>query len=151
MPHTTWLTVGRDRIGAEMSTKKHNHLTLQKKYKLVKKTKSDPSLGIRKLAEIFDCGKTQVSTILHNKDTIIELYESNTSSERHRSLKRARPSQFSEVNDLLYNWYLLAVQKNVYPDGSRLCRKAKDIASHLGQPDFKASNGWLEKWKSDTI
>ena len=86
-----------------MSTKERNDLTLQKKYELVKKAKSDPSLGIRKLAEIFDCGKTQVSTIIQNKDTIIELYESNASSKRHRSLKRARPSQFSKVNDLLYD------------------------------------------------
>jgi hypothetical protein len=34
------------------------------------------------------------------------------------TLSRTQLSQFSKVNNLLYNWYLLAVQKNMYPDGS---------------------------------
>lgn len=31
--------------------------------------------------------------------------------------------------------------------GPQLCAKAKDIAEHLGFPNFKASNGWLDQWK----
>ena len=64
-----------------------------------------------------------------------------------RSLKRSRTSQFSDINDILYRWYLLAVSKNIYPDGSQLCSQAKMIGQSLGISEFKASNGWLEKWK----
>ena len=42
---------------------------------------------------------------------------------------------------------LMAVCQNIYPDGPKLCEQAKQIAQHLGLTVFKASNGWLEKWK----
>ena len=31
--------------------------------------------------------------------------------------------------------------------GPQLCEKAKVIAEHLGISNFKASNGWLDRWK----
>ena len=61
--------------------------------------------------------------------------------------KRVRESKYSELNDLLYNWYLLAVSKNIFPNGVQLAEKPKQIASTLGSDDFKASNGWLDRWK----
>ena len=48
---------------------------------------------------------------------------------------------------ILYEWFTLATSRNVFPGGPQLQEKAKEIASRLGKPDFKASNGWLEKWK----
>ena len=47
-----------------------------------------------------------------------------------------------------YEWYLIVVKKNIYPDGPTLCKKALEIAEQLEINDFKASNGWLEKWKA---
>ena len=41
----------------------------------------------------------------------------------------------------------MACSKNIYPAGPQLSEKAKEIAATLGKPDFKASNGWLDKWK----
>ncbi len=42
---------------------------------------------------------------------------------------------------------ILACSKNIYPDGTQLTQKAKDIAVQLEKPGFKGTNGWLEKWK----
>ena len=50
---------------------------------------------------------------------------------------------FVGINDLLYEWYLRAVRKNVYPDGPTLCLQAKEIGEHLDVTIFKASNRWL--------
>ena len=46
------------------------------------------------------------------------------------------------MNETLYEWYLLAVSKNI-----QLVLKAKEIADRLNVHEFKGSNGWLEKWK----
>ena len=56
-------------------------------------------------------------------------------------------SQFSEVNEALYQWYLIATSKNVFPDGTQLSEKANEIAKQLGFNDFKAFNGWFDRWK----
>ena len=124
-------------------------MTLQQKYQLIKEAEKDPTRKTRILAEQFHCGKTQVYTIIKNKTATVELYESNDFSDlRHCSRERSRTSQFTEVNDLLYEWYLVAVRKNIYPDGPTLCEKAREIVKRLELSDFKASNGWLEKWKA---
>ena len=62
------------------------------------------------------------------------------------------PDQGSENQSTLrsmssYINYLLAVSKNIFPDGTQLAEKAKQIASRLGFTDFKASNGWQDRWK----
>ena len=51
------------------------------------------------------------------------------------------------MNSALYQWYTIATSKNIYPNGTQLSEKAKQIAQHLGYSDFKASNGWLDRWK----
>ena len=60
---------------------------------------------------------------------------------------RSKQSKYAERNKYLYDWYTLAVSKNIYPGGPQLAEKSKEIASVLGKNDFKGSNGCLEKWK----
>ena len=126
---------------------KRNDLTLAQKYEVIKTAEREKSIGVRKLSQVFGCGKTQISTILRNKEKIKELYEKNVASDICHTNQRVRESKYSDVNKALYQWYLLAVSKNVFPDGTQLAEKAKEIASKLGLSDFKASNGWLDRWK----
>ena len=120
---------------------KRNELSL-KKVELIKKANDNPSFGVRKLADMFECGRTQVSGILKDKAKYLDLYESNASSKLVR--KKERTVRYGDVNKALYKWYLLAVSKNVCPDGPQL---AKEIASRMDVHEFKGSNRWLEKWK----
>ena len=39
------------------------------------------------------------------------------------------------------------MSKNVHPGGRILVEKAMEIAAKLNLGDFKASNGWLDRWK----
>jgi len=123
------------------------HLLSRKKVEVIKAAESNPKLGVKKLAELYDCGKTQISCILKEKKSILELYEANMASENVQSRKRTRTCEYSYINEALHEWYLLACSKNIYPVGSQLCEKAKQIAEHLQKPEFKASNGWLDRWK----
>ena len=125
--------------------RKRNELSLKKKVELIKKADENPTFGVRKLADLFECGKPQVSGILKDKAKYLNLYESNASSKLVR--KRDRTAQYGGINEALYDWYLLAVSKNIFPDGSQLVLKAKEIADRIGEHEFKGSNKWLEKWK----
>ena len=58
---------------------KRNDLSLEQKYQVIKASKITPKLGIRKIAEQFKCGKTQISSILKNESRIVEMYEANAS------------------------------------------------------------------------
>ena len=112
---------------------------------MVRTAERETRISIRKLADMFQCGKIQISTIFKDKDRIIELYEKNASEQMCHTRKRVRESKFSDVNEALYQWYLLAVSKNIYPDGSHLMEKAKEITDKLGVSD--SFNGWLDRWK----
>ncbi len=53
------------------STKKaRNALSLKKKYDLIEMRKKNPHITSRILADKFNCGKTQVNTILAHQDNI---------------------------------------------------------------------------------
>ena len=124
------------------SSMKRNHLSLEVKVKVIKEAQKHPGISVRTLGETFNCGKTQISEILKKKDSIMALYESNASSS-----KKPRVSEFSTINESLYQWYLMACSKNIYPGGPQLAEKAREIAARLGKSEFKGTNGWLSKWK----
>ena len=84
-----------------------NDLSLELKYDVVKTSERESYLSIRKLAEIFQCGKTRISTILKGKDKIVRMYENNASAELRHTRKRVCESKYSDVNEALYPWYLL--------------------------------------------
>lgn len=135
-------------LAAKPPRRKRNDLTLKQKYELIKESQKNRTLTVRELTEMYKCGKTQVYQILKDKAAIIERYEANATENLCRSLRESRKSPFAEINDLLYQWFLVAVRKNIYPDGPTLCAQALEIAKRLQVDDFKASNGWLEKWKA---
>ena len=127
-------------------SRKKNFLSLEKKVEVIKHSQKNPGTSVRALGEIFGCGKTQIGHILKNKESLLSLYQANTSGSRVHTSK-SRTSEYVEVNDALYKWFMLACSKNVYPGGPELTEKAKEIAEKLGKPDFKGSRGWLDRWK----
>ena len=119
----------------------------QEKMEVIKEARKNPVLSIRELCQHFDCGKTQITSILKDKDKWISLYEANASENSCQTSLRARKTDFGEANEILYKWYLLACSKNIYPRGPQLTANAKEIAECLSKGNFKGSNGWLDKWK----
>ena len=81
--------------------------------------------------------------ILQKIDEIMAAYEANQSE----SQKRNRPSQFDEIDEAVYQWYSLAMQRQVPVTGPMLQGEALKIAEALGNEVFKASNRWLERFK----
>ena len=54
-------------MGSATSAKKRNDLSFQQNVSVIKASEKAPKPSIRKLAEVFNCRKTQISTILKNK------------------------------------------------------------------------------------
>ena len=124
-------------------TAKRNTLCLADKMKVIKYAKQNLSARTRKIAEMFECGRTQIQTILKNQESITRDYETNAPAAR----KRLRGPRYDDVDSTLYDWYCLARQRLVPVTGSMLQEEALIIARSLGINDFKASNGWLQRFK----
>ena len=123
------------------------YLSLEKNVEVIKHTDTNPGCSLRYLEAIFGCVKTQIGKLLKNKESILAEYQSNASGSRVHTISKARSSEYSEINDALYNWFTLARSKSIPVGGPQLIEKAKMIAAALGKADFKGSQGWLEKWK----
>ena len=126
--------------------KKRNVLSLEKKVQVTKTMESNRGMNVRSLSEKFSCGKSQIAYILKNKASILSIYEANVSGSRAHVSHRA--TEYSSINEALYQWYTIACSKNIYPSGPQLIEKAKEIAARLSKPNFNGSNGWLENWKN---
>ena len=122
-------------------------LTLAKKVELKCTAEKSPGISVRTLANLFQCGKTEVASVLKNEQSILSLYEANALSSSCHARKQPRSSAFAEVNDALYKWYQLATSKSIYPGGPQLAEKAREIAARLRLSDFRGTNRWSEKWK----
>ncbi|XP_057308185.1 tigger transposable element-derived protein 2-like [Hydractinia symbiolongicarpus] len=61
--------------------------------------------------------------------------------------KKIRDGKFSEVDLVVFKWFVSQRSKNIPIDGTILKEKAKSYAQELGVEDSKASDGWLGKWK----
>ena len=134
-----------------LSKPKRNDLTLKEKYEVIKELQKNPGIRTRKLAENFKCAKTQISSILKRKKEMIALYGENASLKICRTQKRSRPSEYSDMNNALYERYQVDCSWNVYPDGRMVKMKAREIAEHIRKSKFKASNSWLDKRKKGNI
>ena len=81
--------------------------------------------------------------ILKNQESIAHDYETNAPADR----KRLRGPQHEDIDSTVYDCYCLARQRLVPVSGPMLQEEALIVASRLGIKDFKASNGWLGRFK----
>ena len=131
-----------ERNSSKKSKKPRNELSLDQRFKIVEEHEGGNS-SVRQLAEKYACGKTQVSNILKNKEKIREEYERGLPIAR----KRNRTSQYSDLNDSVWEWFKKKNDQHVPVDGPMIQEFAQKAAEHLGYSDFKASSGWLTRFK----
>ena len=125
------------------ATGKRKDLSASEKVQVIEYKKENPSAGVQSIAKKFDCSKSQIQSILAKKDEILEHYSAN----KNAHCKRARLSQLKNVDKATYKWYQKARSKNIPVTGPMLQEKAKRANEELGDSTFKASNGWLDRFK----
>ena len=86
--------------------------------------------------------KNTISTWIKNKEKIFQTLE-----ESAPSTKKLRGCQYEKFDMALFEWFVLQRSQNIPIDGSMIQEKGLSFAEKLEIPDFKASDGWLDKWK----
>ena len=124
-------------------TKRKQH-TIQTKYDAILEVEK----GIKSKTQIAaDIGIPQntLSTWLKKQDEIKKVYESQTYSHAN---KRMRTSTYADVDSALDKFMREARASKTSISGPILQAEAQTIATQLGHTDFKASAGWLSRFKS---
>lgn len=118
---------------------KRKCLTLEERVKCIKLLESGKSS--RAVANEIGVGRTQVQNVLKRKRDIMNEFESNGNLNFKR---QKRETEYSELNNLVYRWFVDATSRLVNVSGPLIQEKARTFACELGLTDFKGSNGWLE-------
>ena len=133
-------------LTCDQSTEQHGcakrkELSLQQKIDLIQES---GGLSSRKLAEKYGVGRTQVQTILKRKVELMTASEENGSSSRKRVCYR---HDRDDIDELTWQWFQRVRGLNTPVSGPMIQQQALDYAKELNKPDFKASNGWLQRFK----
>jgi kinesin family protein 6/9 len=115
-------------------------LTLEEKVKLIELNDKEKQSS-RKLADLFGCGKTQVSNILKRKAEIMEEYKSCANKN-----KKIKIDSTNKIEELTIKWFNENRKKGIPINGPMILEAAQKIASGLSL-EFKTSNWWLERFK----
>ena len=124
---------------------KRKHLSVQDKYDAIKAIERGELKA--RVVERLGATPSAVSTWTkpEERKKIIDAIESGTFGPRTKNLKS---SQVVEIDKALLIWLREAREKNLNISGPVLKAKALVFAEKLGFTDFKASTGWLERFKT---
>ncbi|XP_007529517.1 tigger transposable element-derived protein 4 [Erinaceus europaeus] len=132
-----------DASALPVTVKKKKSLSIEEKIDIINAVESG-----KKKAEIaaeYGIKKNSLSSIMKNKDKVLEAFESLRFDPKR---KRLRTAFYTDLEEALMRWYRIAQCLNVPVNGPMLRLKANDFAQKLGHNDFKCSNGWLDRFKS---
>ena len=137
-----------------MSTKrKRSILSIQDKQSIILRLEKGEKGTI--LSSEYGVSKQQISDIRKNKDKIMK-FADNLESDRGLKRKSLKVAHDEQLDKALYAWFVQQRTAGTPISGPLLQEKAKHFHSQLrgenasGASDetFKASTGWLEKFKN---
>ena len=121
--------------------RKRNDLALSDKFRVVELL--DQGKTQTEIAKSLDCSQAQISRISRSRAEIRAEYESNTNPDR----KRHRTGKAPDVENALNVWFADARARDIPINGSILAEKSEALAKLMKKDDFKATDGWLSRWK----
>ena len=122
---------------------KRVNISITDKYKALQKISQGKSTN-KSIAEEYGVKKNTVSTWIANKRKITEAYESG---QVNSSRKKMKKSTNSDLDEAVFLWFKNARSNNIPVSGNIIKEKAISLSKSLDLADFKASEGWLDKWK----
>ncbi|KAG7296602.1 hypothetical protein JYU34_020412 [Plutella xylostella] len=89
----------------------------------------------------FGFSRSTVSTIWKNREKILQAEGAGKSS------KKLKKPKYEDLDQAIITWFHRQRQNNMPISGPLLKAKAENFAEELGLTSFKASEGWLGKFK----
>lgn len=120
-------------------------LTLEDKLKIIS-DHNENKLTTSQLALKYSRPTSTISTIL-NKEKQNQILQHFNKTPASIGSKRLRPSNFPKVEQALDQWYKERLNEKIAVDGPMIQAQAIKYATILNEPEFKASNGWLDGFK----
>lgn len=125
-----------------MPKRKLVELTLERKKEVLDRLHGGATC--RQVAEEFKISKSTVSKISTSRDEILRAWEQNSNSKRKRILRK---TDNESVNEKVLHFFFDCRSKNIPVSGPMLQEAALAAARSEGAHEFKASNGWLARFR----
>lgn len=123
-----------------MARRRQKELNLTEKIQLIRKSGGRSQ---KSLADEYGVSRSTVQNVLKRKEDLLQAYEDNEPGQK----KRRSACRFEKVNDEVWTWFCRMRAANIPISGPLLQERALCIAEAAGVSDFKASSGWLHKFK----
>ena len=117
--------------------------TLEERVSVIRN--ADSGSSCRAIAAELGVGKTQVQTIVKDREDIMRKWEEGERCTAKYSKPRA--IGYEDLDKIMWEWFIRARSKNIPVSGRMIQEKALMYAQELGHLSFTGSNGWLDRWQ----
>ena len=124
-------------------SRKRKVLSLEERVSVLKKVEEGKSC--RAVSNELGVGKTQVQTIVKEREDILRRWESGERS--NKKYVKPRTAGYDDLDKLVWEWFTTARAKNIPVSGRMIQEQARLYAAELGHEGFSGSNGWLDRWQ----
>lgn len=121
--------------------KKRKSLSIEQKIRII--TEKENGATHTYLARKYHIPSSTLSTIWKERTKIKLFFDSNLSK-----LKRARTTQYTEIDKALLTWYKSQKANNIPCTARILQEKAEEFGKQLGDLDFVCSLSWIQRFRA---
>lgn len=122
-------------------------LGFNQKLEIIKRLKKGETAT--NIAQIYGVGRTTVNDIKRDAEKIeqhVSQMQSNDGDVRSR--KTMKSAKYEQLDNVMYQWFIQARSQGIPLSGPIITTKAGEMNKKLdSDPNFKASTGWLDKFK----
>ncbi|XP_045108902.1 tigger transposable element-derived protein 4-like [Portunus trituberculatus] len=124
------------------ANRRRNGLSLEVKIEIIKRINSGEKQS--DMAEEYMVNRSTIKSIMKKSSSYLQCWKKGMF---HPDSKRLKGPKREDIEAALYSWYKQAVSTGTPVSGPILCSKALAFAKKLGHNDFKATHGWLDRFK----
>ncbi|KAL3251163.1 hypothetical protein MRX96_017770 [Rhipicephalus microplus] len=117
-------------------------LTLEEKLRMIEEAEKRSGATKASIARDLNISESSLKTILPKKDSILL-----NAAKFGLNKNATKGGKYAAMEAAFVEWLRQARSSEIALDGAMLKEKAETVALRCGIDDFKASNGWLDRFK----